>query len=65
MTTSRLKDTYVAEVAPALRERFQYSNTMQVPKLEKIVVNAGVGEAVQEPKALENVLAELTAITGQ
>jgi len=50
---------------PALRERFEYSNAMQVPKLEKIVVNAGVGEAVQEPKALENVLAELTAITGQ
>ena len=65
MTTSRLKDTYVAEVVPGLRERFQYSNIMQVPKLEKIVVNAGVGEAVQEPKALENVLAELTAITGQ
>ena len=65
MTASRLKDTYKTDLIPALRERFEYSNAMQVPKLEKIVVNAGVGEAVQEPKALENVLAELTAITGQ
>jgi large subunit ribosomal protein L5 len=65
MTMSRLKDTYKTDLVPVLRERFQYANAMQVPRLEKIVVNAGVGEAVQEPKALESVLAELTAITGQ
>lgn len=65
MTMSRLKDTYKTDLVPALRERFQYANAMQVPRLEKIVVNAGVGEAVQEPKALESVLSELTAITGQ
>ncbi len=62
---SRLRETYKVEVVAGLRDRFKYGNTMQIPKLEKIVVNAGVGEAVQEPKALENVLAELTAITGQ
>lgn len=65
MTTSRLRESYKSEVVAGLQERFAYSNVMQVPRLEKIVVNAGVGEAVQEPKALENVLAELTAITGQ
>ena len=65
MTTTRLRENYDTEVVPALREHFEYANAMQVPRLQKIVVNAGVGEAVQEPKALENVLAELTAITGQ
>ena len=65
MTTTRLRQNYDTEVVPALREHFEYANAMQVPRLQKIVVNAGVGEAVQEPKALENVLAELTAITGQ
>jgi large subunit ribosomal protein L5 len=48
-----------------MREKFEYNNVNQVPKLEKIVVNAGVGEAAQEPKLLDNVVAELTAITGQ
>ena len=62
---ARLKQQYDEVILPALLEKFQYANAMQVPRLEKIVVNAGVGEAVQEPKALESVLAELTAITGQ
>jgi large subunit ribosomal protein L5 len=48
-----------------MREKFEYNNVNQVPKLEKIVVNAGVGEAAQESKLLDNVVAELTAITGQ
>ncbi|HJP30340.1 MAG TPA: 50S ribosomal protein L5 [Candidatus Latescibacteria bacterium] len=62
---TRLREQYTSEIVPALQERFKYGNTMQVPRLEKIVVNAGVGEAVQESKALDAVLAELTAITGQ
>jgi large subunit ribosomal protein L5 len=65
MTMSRLKNTYKTDLVPALRERFQYANAMQVPRLEKIVVNSGVGEAAQDPKVLEATLVELTAITGQ
>mgnify|MGYP003957926667 CR=1 FL=1 len=65
MTTTRLLEQYATEVVPALQERFKYQNAMQVPRLEKIVVNAGVGEAVQEAKALDTVVAELAAITGQ
>lgn len=65
MTTTRLSAQYTKEIVPALQERFKYGNTMQVPRLEKIVINAGVGEAVQEAKALDAVLAELAAITGQ
>jgi large subunit ribosomal protein L5 len=65
MATARLKEHYRSQVAPALRERFEYANPMEVPQLEKIVINAGVGEAVQEPKVLDTVLGELTAISGQ
>jgi len=65
MTTTRLSAQYIKEIVPALQERFKYGNAMQVPRLEKIVINAGVGEAVQEAKALDAVLAELAAITGQ
>ena len=50
---------------PLLKDRFDFKNDMQVPRLEKVVVNIGVGEAVQEPKVLESTVAELTAITGQ
>ena len=50
---------------PLLKDRFDFKNDMQVPRLEKVVVNIGVGEAVQEPKVLESTMAELTAITGQ
>ena len=62
---SRLKEEYRKRIIPAMREKFDYRNVNQVPKLEKIVVNAGVGEAAQESKLLGNVVAELTAITGQ
>ena len=65
MATARLKEHYRSQIVPALRERFEYVNPMEVPRLEKIVINAGVGEAVQEPKVLDTVLGELTAISGQ
>ncbi|NLV76477.1 MAG: 50S ribosomal protein L5 [Tissierellia bacterium] len=63
--TSRLKEKYQNEVVPALMERFQYSSVMEAPKLEKVVVNMGVGEAKDNPKALENAVKELELITGQ
>ena len=50
---------------PLLKDRFDFKNDMQVPRLEKVVVNVGVGEAVQEPKVLESAVSELTVITGQ
>jgi large subunit ribosomal protein L5 len=62
---ARLTTQYTDEVLPALRERFSYGNIMRVPRLVKIVVNAGVGEAVGDPKALEAAVIDLTAITGQ
>ncbi len=61
----RLKVFYYEHVVPALMKRFGYKNIMQVPRLEKIVVNMGVGEAVQNPKALEWAVADLMQITGQ
>ena len=62
----RLKEKYVAEVAPALMKKFEYKSTMQIPKLDKIVVNCGCGkEANGNPKVLEAVVRDLTAITGQ
>ena len=62
---NRLKERYLNQVTPALRKRFGYENPMRVPKLLKIVVNMGVGEAVTEPKQIEEAVADLTAITGQ
>lgn len=62
---TRLKDRYQQEIIPAMMERFQYKNVMEVPKLHKIVVNMGVGEAKDNPKALENAVNELALITGQ
>ena len=50
---SRMKDFYLSEVVPAMIKKFQYKNPMEVPKLEKIVINMGVGEARENPKALE------------
>jgi large subunit ribosomal protein L5 len=61
----RLKELYQKEVLPALMKRFGYESIMQVPKLDKVVVNMGVGEAVQNPKALEAAMEQLAAITGQ
>ncbi|MBS1238406.1 MAG: ribosomal protein [Deltaproteobacteria bacterium] len=62
---ARLKNYYIKEVVPALIKEFKYKNRMQVPKLEKIVVNMGVGEAIQNIKALDSAVAELSMIVGQ
>jgi large subunit ribosomal protein L5 len=61
----RLRDRYRAEIVPALQERFAYSSAMQVPRLEKIVVNMGLGEAVRDPKLIEVAVVDLETITGQ
>jgi large subunit ribosomal protein L5 len=62
---ARLRERYREEVAPALKERFEYENVMQIPWLEKIVVNMGVGEAAQNSRALDGAMDELAKITGQ
>lgn len=62
---TRLKEKYVSEVRPALMEKFGYKNIMEAPKLVKVVVNMGVGEATQNPKALDGAVQDLTLITGQ
>lgn len=61
----RLKEKYQSEVVPALMQKFGYKNVNQVPRLEKIVINMGVGEAKDNPKALEGAVADLTIISGQ
>lgn len=63
--TSRLKVKYTDEVIESLMEKFQYANVMEVPKLEKIVINMGVGQAKDNPKALEAAVKELEIIAGQ
>lgn len=63
--TSRLKEKYENEVVNYLLEKFQYKNIMEVPKLEKIIINIGLGEAKDNPKALESAINELTLISGQ
>lgn len=62
---SRLKELYRTQVVPAMQERFKYSSIMQVPRLTKVVLNMGVGEAVQDSKALEGAVRDLTVISGQ
>ena len=62
---ARLKEQYKAEVAPALYKKFGYKSTMQIPKIEKVVVNVGCGEAKENAKVLDAVVRDLTAITGQ
>lgn len=62
---ARFRDKYNNEVAKALMEKFQYSNVMEIPKIEKIVVNMGLGEAKDNPKAVQVAVAELAQITGQ
>jgi len=62
---ARLKEKYNNEVAPALMRKFEYKSSMQIPRLEKIVINVGCGEAKENSKALEAVVTDLTAITGQ
>ena len=65
MPVSRLKDKYVNEVAPALMKKFEYKSTMQIPKFEKVVINIGLGEAKDNPKAVEAACGDLALITGQ
>ena len=61
----RLQEKYINEVVPALTEKFGYKNVMELPKIEKIIINMGVGEAVGNPKALDAAVSDLTIITGQ
>ena len=62
---ARLKDYYKSDVAPALMKKFGYKSVMQIPKIEKVVVNVGCGEARENQKVMDAVLKDLTAITGQ
>src|SRR6059058_514156 len=62
---ARMKDKYRNDVVPAMMKEFSYKNVMQVPRLEKVVINMGVGTAVQDPKTLDAAVRDLTAITGQ
>ncbi len=62
---ARLKEKYKSEVYPALQEKFHYENVMDVPKLEKITVNMGLGEAKDNPKVMEGAVKEIAMITGQ
>ena len=62
---ARLKEKYLNEVVPALKEKFGYKNIMEVPKLGKIVISMGLGEAVQNPKILDTAVEELSKIAGQ
>jgi len=61
----RLKDNYRKDIIPAMMEKFKYSNVSMVPKLDKIVVNMGLGEAKENPKAIDSAVEELSTITGQ
>ena len=61
----KLREQYVNEVIPALMKKFNYKSTMQVPKLEKIVINIGLGDTKENPKELENAVNDLVTITGQ
>jgi len=63
--TPRLKEKYENEVVPALMQRFEYKNVMEVPKVEKVIVNRGVSDAIVDPKALDAAADELAEITGQ
>lgn len=65
MTVARLKEKYLKEIRPAMQSKFGYRNVMEIPKLEKIVINMGIGEATQNPKVLDGAVEDLMAITGQ
>ena len=60
-----LKEQYEKQVVPALKKKFEYTSSMQVPKLDKIVINIGLGDTRENPKSLENAMKELAQITGQ
>jgi large subunit ribosomal protein L5 len=61
----RLKEKFCNEVSPALMQKFGYKNVMEIPKLEKVVINMGLGEAIQNPKAIDSAAGDLTKIAGQ
>ena len=62
---ARLKDMYKAEVAPAMQAKFNYKNPMMIPKIDKVVVNIGAGEAKDNSKVIDSIIEDLTTITGQ
>ena len=62
---NRMKDRYVAEIAPALNKKFGYKSVMQIPKLDKVVINVACGEAKENSKVIDAVMGDLAAITGQ
>jgi len=62
---ARLHDRYLNEIAPALQQKFAYKNVMQIPKVDKIVINMGIGEAVQNSKAIDSAVGDLMKIAGQ
>ena len=62
---ARIKDLYTNEVAPALMKKFEYKSVMQIPKLDKIVINVGTGDAKENSKVIDSVIAEISAIAGQ
>ena len=62
---ARIKDLYVNEVAPALMKKFEYKSPMQIPKLDKIVINVGVGDAKENSKAIDSVINDISLIAGQ
>ena len=61
----RLQEKYINEVVPAMTEKFGYKNVMQLPKIEKVIISMGVGEAAHNSKALDSAVADLTIIAGQ
>ena len=62
---NRLEQRYKEQVVPALMKQFQYSSIMQAPKIEKVVINVGVGDAIANPKAMEEVVAEITDLRSE
>lgn len=62
---TRLQEKYINEITPALLKKFNYASVMQVPRMDKIVINMGVGDAVQNPKVLDSAVADLELISGQ
>lgn len=62
---ARLKEFYKNEITPALQKKFNYTNVMQTPKLEKVVINVGLGEAIQNPKAIDSAMEDIMTIAGQ
>ncbi|MBQ7922239.1 MAG: 50S ribosomal protein L5 [Clostridia bacterium] len=62
---ARMKELYTSEVAPALMKKFEYKSVMQIPKLDKIVINVGAGDAKENSKVIDAIMADLAAITGQ